>query len=297
MARTASAPTLRPLTVADLIDETFRLYRADFSLLFGLSAIVWLPASVVSLVLNIAFGVRQLTGADVASPQAAVGLLGPSAVVAAAAGVLALIVYPMLIGALTAAISARYLGQPITMDAAVRRALACYGRVLGAYVVTFLGIVVILLVPVGIILGAVAAPVLVIFGVLATPVAMVALVWLILTWAMVTEVILLEDTSLARAFGRSRALVSGSRLRVFGIILLLALIQVVIVSVPASAVGAVLLAVPAGVGTALAQLTTALFEIALYPVQFGAFVLLYYDLRVRKEGFDLTLAAERLGTA
>jgi hypothetical protein len=44
----------------------------------------------------------------------------------------------------------------------------------------------------------------------------------------------------------------------------------------------------------LQQVVNLLATIAWAPVYWGTFAVLYYDLRVRKEGFDLQLAAEAL---
>ena len=50
-----NTPTLRPLTVADLVDEIFRLYRANAALFFGVAAMVWLPAGVIYIVTQFVF--------------------------------------------------------------------------------------------------------------------------------------------------------------------------------------------------------------------------------------------------
>ena len=57
------------------------------------------------------------------------------------------------------------------------------------------------------------------------------------------------------------------------------------------------IAAEGGVQLALQQGTNLLTTIAWAPVYWGTFAVLYYDLRVRKEAFDLELAAAALPRA
>ncbi len=283
-------PTLRSMTVADLVDEIFRLYRANFALFFGVSAIVWLPTSIVYIVLNV------IVVGGVTPTTLSLGAVAQSVVVLGIAGVIAVLALPVLFGALTAAVSARHLAQPVNVDAAIRRALQCYWRVVAAYVLFFLALLGLTTIPfVLAVFGAISnasvfsallafASIIVIFA---------AIVWLTATWAFIGQAIVVEDVPVRRSFGRSRALASGSRWRVIGINLLLGLIQGVLFTVP-TVVAVILAPLPGAIGPALSQLVTAFAQIAYYPVQLGTLTLLYYDLRVRKEALDLTLAAERL---
>ena len=125
----------------------------------------------------------------------------------------------------------------------------------------------------------------------------VAFTWLGVTWSLSGQAIVIEDTGVLRSFGRSRGLVSGSRWRVIGITLLLTLIESVLFTVPSTFVSLLTTPLPDPFGTALPELVSVLAQSAYFPVQFGTLTLLYYDLRVRKEGLDLSLAAEQLAPA
>lgn len=289
MADAPQAPTLRPMSVADLVDEIFRLYRRNFALFFGISALVWLPASIVYIVLNVAF-FGGLTPTDFAQ-------LGQNFVILMVAGVVGLLALPVLFASLTAAVSSRYIGQEITVDGAVGRGLRCYWRIVGGYLLVFLALLLIGGSPFAAAIGLGLAgldPLGAVVGIVGAIVAIVAVVWFTVTWSFIGQVIVVEDSSVLPSFDRSRALVSGSRWRVIGINLLLGLIQAVLFSVPSAFVAVILAPLSGTVGPALSQLVTAVAQIAFYPVQLGTLTLLYYDLRVRKEAFDLTLAAERL---
>jgi hypothetical protein len=54
---------------------------------------------------------------------------------------------------------------------------------------------------------------------------------------------------------------------------------------------------PAGAGAVLALAITGLVQIFIYPLFYCVLTITYYDLRVRKEGFDLELLASQLRTA
>ena len=68
-------------------------------------------------------------------------------------------------------------------------------------------------------------------------------------------------------------------------------------TVPSTVVAVITAPLPAPAGPAVAQIVTSLAQIAYFPIQLGTLTLLYYDLRVRKEGLDLSLAAEQLAPA
>ena len=298
----AKAPTLRPLTVADLVDEIFRLYRANALLFFGVSAVIWLPASVALFVLQYIFfrDIPTFEPGRTVTPQQ----LNDSLVTLGGALGIGLIVgivgAPLLLGALTSVVSARYLGRPITIGAAVRRAFACYLRIVGSYIVVVLAAFAAfaaLMLAGALAAASVGTPANVILVLVAILAAIVAFVWIITTWTLTGQAIVIEDAGVIASLGRSRALVSGSRWRVIGINSLLYLIQAVLFTVPSTVVAVVTAPIPAPLGPAISEVITSLAQIAYFPIQLGTLTLLYYDLRVRKEAFDLTLAAEQLAPA
>jgi len=119
--------------------------------------------------------------------------------------------------------------------------------------------------------------------------------YLLVRFLFVTPVIVLEHTGVRQAFSRSSELVRGSWWRVFGILMLLVLIVGVLGAIFALILGAVLSPVltlnHSTGGIIWSEAITGLFGIFIQPIELGAIVLLYYDLRIRKEGFDLEVAA------
>ena len=102
------------------------------------------------------------------------------------------------------------------------------------------------------------------------------------------------------ALGRSWRLSSGSRWRVIGIQALLGILNLVLSLLIGGIFGGLAAAGQTeqpgqfGVSTVVQTLVNLASTIIWAPVEWIAFTILYYDLRVRKEAFDLQLAAEAL---
>ena len=109
--------TLRPLSLAELLDRTFQIYRNSFLLFAGIVAVAYLPMFIVRVGLVLA-------------PQ----LLGGSASVTLVVGVLLLIVF-YLVGVAAAqsgtiiAVSALHLSRPISIGEAYSRVREMLGRI------------------------------------------------------------------------------------------------------------------------------------------------------------------------
>ena len=133
-----------------------------------------------------------------------------------------------------------------------------------------------------------------IIGGLLTLVGIVVAAWLGVRWFSASFAVVIEGKGPIAGLGRSWNLVTGSWWRVFGIGLVFALaitVVVLVVAIPLGIVGAIAGGGDgAGIGGNVAgAIATALIT----PFAYIAGTLLYFDLRVRKEGFDLdALAAE-----
>jgi hypothetical protein len=114
----------------------------------------------------------------------------------------------------------------------------------------------------------------------------------------VTQAVVLEGQGPVAAIGRSWKLATSSFWRVLGIYILLVLLILVLTLVPSYSISAgVQLIFPDPIGDfAIQQILTLLgtyiIQILVLPLSLIAFTLLYYDLRVRKEGFDLQLRTQ-----
>ena len=130
------------------------------------------------------------------------------------------------------------------------------------------------------------------FALLVLPVAAFAAL------SVATPALIIERIGAGAALSRSWALTRGSRLRVVGILL----VVLVLIMIPFIGLG--LLAAMLGLGggtegqqSVLVLVLTYVVSILLTPWFYGVLTLLYYDFRVRREGFDLEMLAQQLGEA
>jgi hypothetical protein len=121
-------------------------------------------------------------------------------------------------------------------------------------------------------------------------VALVLTIWFSTMLSLVTPVVVLENQGPARALARSWRLVNRSFWRVFGITLLAGIIVAIaggILQLPFSVLGAVS---GSGIGgTIIIVIGTIAAGTVTRPITAGVTVLLYVDMRMRKEGLDLAL--------
>jgi hypothetical protein len=151
----------------------------------------------------------------------------------------------------------------------------------------------------GVITGVVVADIVLFFG------GGVVLVWICVRLSMVPSVLMVERMTLGRAIGRSWRLTRRSFWRVFGIILLVAVIVSIassIIGAPVSFIGAIILSTSHPTGASAAQTlqgyssfswiaggVDAVIATILSVVFAASAALLYVDLRIRREGLDLQL--------
>jgi hypothetical protein len=120
--------------------------------------------------------------------------------------------------------------------------------------------------------------------------AFVAIAW---TFAMQMAV-MLEGAGPLEAFSRSRQLARGSGPRIIGIIFLTGIIVGIVGGLLGGVVGGVLGLLTHNDQRAV-MVASDVMQILIVPLQPVVLTLLYYDLRIRKEGFDIEMLAAELG--
>ncbi|MGH7498843.1 MAG: glycerophosphoryl diester phosphodiesterase membrane domain-containing protein [Gemmatimonadales bacterium] len=255
-------PALRPLSVGEILDVSFTLYRRHFASL----AVVALVCSGIPVLLNmyIAASGGMLQNLSLL-PVYYVVLVALNSIATAATVFI---------------VSDSYLGRPINAGTALRRAAPLIVRILICSMLTALvvGVGFVLLVIPGIILIA---------GLILSIPALV-----------------IEGKSASAALSRSWELSRGSRWRILGLLLVL----VVLLYVPVAAIGAIaaiflpgastmILTTGDTTATVIAVAIGGLIQIFVYPLFYCVLTVAYYDLRVRKEGFDLEVLAATLQVA
>jgi hypothetical protein len=107
-------------------------------------------------------------------------------------------------------------------------------------------------------------------------------------WFGVTAAIVLEDASTGEAFSRSTALSSGRKRHILNTLLLVWIIYILLT--------ACILAVAAiAKSTVITLVLGTAFQVVAYPIVGLTSMLLYYDCRIRSEGFDIEQMAASIG--
>jgi hypothetical protein len=263
-----AAPGFQPMSVGQIFDRTFSLYRQNLVRFITIVSVVTVPVWLVQF--GGAYVLRRGFGA------AAGGALGVA--------LIALSLFAVLVGmlaqnlsnaALLRSVSESYLGHEVTVGEAYRMVLPRLVTIVVA----------------GILVGIV-----VMFGMILLIVpGIIFALWFSLT----TPAIVLEDLGATAGMGRSRRLVSGNLGKVFGvgfIAVIIALIIGYLFGFLGSFVASRLGDVNDPGYLLVSQLFSLAGQIASTPISATATILLYYDLRIRKEGFDLEMLTQRLGS-
>ncbi|HVB36734.1 MAG TPA: hypothetical protein VND42_05795 [Candidatus Acidoferrales bacterium] len=267
---------LRPMTIGEVLDRTFRLYKSEFWLFAGIMSLPFF----VLFIFNVSIG--WLTRAQVARIGAshAPAPISPTMIAATIGGGLLVIILALILSSIGQAatifaVSDLYLGR----RASIR---GSFGQVRG-HIFQVMGVIFLtgLLVGVGFIL-------LIIPGIMfacrvgvAVPAAM------------------LEDKGPSTAISRSMELTKGFAMQIFLIFVLtwvLAIIAGVILQLPFTLMAATPRPHVLPFGLVMLQYVTGFIsQVLVAPVGAIAFSLMYYNLRVRKEAFDLEHLMGALG--
>jgi hypothetical protein len=292
---------LRPLGVGEILDGAFASIRRNPKTILGLAAVVMTISAVISAtitrtLLNLG-GLNLPSPGQQLTPAQATHLVGRIVAVVVPAFGLALlltfIVQAILAGLLAPIIARGVGGQQISAADAWRATRPRLPSLLLATLLVLLaglGPLLILGLIVGIAFVAGAPPA--VYAVLALLglVALVLTIWFSTMFSLVTPVVVLEHESPGRALARSWRLVTRSFWRVFGITLLAGIIVAVaggILQLPFTVLGAV--SGSGIVATVILVIGAIAAGTVTRPITAGVTVLLYVDMRMRKEGLDLAL--------
>lgn len=292
------APQLRPLGVGDIVDRVFALYRARPWILIVASAVPYLVFVLVIAAVTLALAASIAGLAQFANILAGGETPDPAFVASAVTGfiwfvlfvvVAAVIILSVQTAALVHATSARYLGRDVTIGQAFSAGMRAAPRViLAGLAIFFLFIAMWIALVIVMVLTRSAG-----VAVLLTLAGLIASVFIFASTLVTPVVATLESAGPISAIQRSFSLSAGSRWRIIGIQFLLVIINAVLSAI-VSTIFLTSLIGDVALRTAAQQITNALVTILWAPVEWGTFTILYYDLRVRREAFDLQLAAEAL---
>lgn len=264
---------IRAMGFAEILDTGFRLVRSHFVLLVGCAALLYVPLGVANALLLPEFPVDGSAQPDELLRFAAV---------AAGFSLLFLLVWPIVTAAITHAVSQVYLGERAAIAASLRVGLGIVLPLLGTWLLANLAMIGPLVLAMAPLL--LPAPPLALVALLVLAAACVA-VYIGLGFLPLSQMMVVERRFGPAALGRSYELMRGHRWRGFGIVV----VSTILTTVLQSAFAIALLALPAlqPVGSAFGQ------SIGLAFLQ-AVTVLFYFDLRCRKEAFDLEHLARRV---
>lgn len=267
------APMLRPLGVGEILDAGFKIYTRNAWSLMKIVAIVVIPIQLITALIYLSTleDPDALTGqGDIESGSETWGVVAGTVV----GGLFGWIALTIATGAATKAIANAYLARDPDWRDSLRFAASRWRSLLW---VTFLSSF----------LAALALIPFILPG-----------IWLWFAWIVAVPALMIEDCRGLGALGRSFRLVRKRWWPTFGLIL----IAFILAQMIQFAVGILFgIAILAGADDSLVlavlfnTLATGIALVIATPFQAAVTTITYFDLRVRKEGFDLQLLADRIG--
>ena len=243
---------IRPMSVGEILDTGFRLLRNHFGLLAALSAIAYGPMGILQMVAAMA-GASAKAGGE---PSA---MLIPMLIVIAVMGLVALVAFPLSSTAMTMALGDVYVGRPTSVGQALRQSWPILLPVVGT------GLLSMILISLGLLL-------LIIPG-----------IWLIFSYWVSTQVMVIERVFGMAALNRSSELMKGNKGRGF----VIGIVVVVLMSVVSGGATWALNAWPL-----VNAVASTLVGIVTYAFLYAVNVVFYFDVRCRREAFDLEHLAQ-----
>jgi hypothetical protein len=281
LRRVQDRTPLRPLAVGEILDVAINIVLKNWRTLLKAVVVVVIPLQMLS----IAILATTVSDADLINNQNAFSGKDPdmnisgSDVSALAVGyglvaILGFVLTAFATAACFKAVSDAYLGAKPDWRESLRFARARFASVL--WVTCLVGL--------GVVLGLFAF--------------IIPGIWLYVGWAMAVPALLFAGVKGPQALGRSRRLVKGRWWPTFGTLL----VGFVLAGVTGGILGALVSAVSlTAVGdsvfgaAAVNGLSSGIAQIVTTPVTVAILTVIYYDLRVRKDGVDLETLTERFG--
>jgi hypothetical protein len=281
MSAQTQAPLLRPLGIGEILDVGIKIYTRNWLTLWKIVVFVVLPAQILVNAIQVSAlpnGVNLSGGGPGFSTGQPVFISHHDAVVFAvgvgAGALIGLMAGELAKAGCLRAVADAYLGEQARSSSSLRFAL----RRLPA--------VIVLVIVAGIFefLGAIAC--------------FIPGVYLVVAFSVAVPALLVEGAGPFRALGRSRRLVKGRWWTTFAVGAVGYLLVFIVSTALTAVVVGVAFANPArstATGFVLNTLASTIGSMLTTPAAAAFATVLYIDLRVRKEGFDLYLLAQRLG--
>ena len=268
-----AATRLQPMSFVDILDGMFSIYRSHFRLFFGIITIYLVFGFVLDHVAMYAL---------VGSPPIA------SLMISILTSIVSYLISLLVAAGLIYASAQVYLGRDITSQAALKQAWRRFLPFLGWTILYYL----------------------VIGGLSITIIGIPFAIYFAVRWGLYSLPVLLEESTASIPLGHSSGLVKGTWWRVFGIMLAISMIVFMIVFILLTSF-IVLVMVAGAEDATLLETLIRLFVSApdetgwlfysgrtliiltvtglIMPISTIGSTLLYFDLRIRKEAFDIEM--------
>lgn len=286
---------LRPLTLSDVLDGMFRMFLAHWRTYVLALGLVLLPLNFILAVLGGLAGVNQGILDQFLNPATAQAAIetGPDLVALftflGIAALSAVLVSPFVRGVACRISADAFDGRNPQPREVLRETLPRYWALVGAALLIGLVAFAVLIVPGALLIGGVATggDGLAVLGGILMFVAFFVVIWLVNRFQLAFAAVVVERVGPVAALRRSAELVKGRWWRVFGTLLLASLVSGIVAQIaslpfalPGDIFGDVLGVVFLTIGTVIASIITT-------PLSANAQTLLYFDGRIRNEGYDL----------
>jgi len=276
-----SLPQLRPQSMGQIMDQAVRLYRRNFVAFVGIVALVQIPLIAAQFLITL-----TLINSD-SGPDVIFGLFGLSTIPTFI--LTFILVQGVGTAAMTRAVSHNYLGEKTGSLQAFRKIGGSWLSLIGALIVAFLVIILLFIW------------------------ALVPIVGWLTGWAMlgffsviilplIAPVIILEGTGAAGAWRRAWDLARQRFWWMIGFFFVLSIFNWLVVVGPTLLLDYVFtitlvdsisnLTTAILIQSVITSLITLFFNLIYLPFQLAAITLVYLDLRVRTEAFDLILMSQ-----
>ncbi len=268
------APALRPLSIGEILDAGIKVVLRNWKTLIGCTIALMAPLSLLYVVAIASIDPEQLELVPESTTEP--GEL-PEASEFIGYGItfmISAIALFVCFGTCFKAVSDAWLGKKPTVGESLRYGLRRSPRIFVLWVILFL------------------------FSLVAWIPCFVPLIWLGVAWALAIPALLFEKVGPFKALGRSYGLTQNRWWATLGLLLVGVLLVSILGGIVqlALALIAQLFAPESVLANGLAQGVGLTIGNALtYPYLTAIQTILYFDQRVRKEGFDLQLMAESLG--
>jgi hypothetical protein len=264
----SAAPELRPLSIGEILDVAIKIYLRNAWTLFRVVLVVVAPVEIVSALIQASAATNDSDTTTTSSHDVALYLSALGA-----ATILGLLANTVATGASFKAVADAYLGEQPTWRSSLRFAFVRLHSILWITL-----------------LGGIATVIGFVFCIIPG-------VYLWIAFAVAVPVLLTEGVKGTSALGRSRALVRDRWWGTFGVVLLGTILAGIVSGAIGALGGFTAGSTDAGsvTGFLVNSVSGTLGSMIATPFTAAFVSVLYFDLRVRKEAFDLQLLAERIG--